>query len=328
MTPSAFLTDLQRKPRALRHLAELLSSEDPWAGLDFVPSRVVLVAMGSSAYAASVAAARMRARGLVAVAELASSDLLPSWGADTLVVAISAGGGSVETLDALRRVHPDATVVALTNTPSSELASRCSLVVAMEAGVEEGGVACRSFQHTLVLLLALEAHLLGSSRDPLISTVLDAATATSHLLSTESSWLPRVTSLLDGPAGAHVVAPARRISSAQQAALMLREGPRRAAVACEAGDWAHVDVYLTKNTDYRLLSFAGSAWDAGILEWTLPRSTVVVSVGGELEGAAFTLRYPGDDDDDIRLLTEVLVAELVAARMWLADSARPGLSRP
>ncbi|GEP39626.1 sigma factor regulator FecR [Nocardioides psychrotolerans] len=320
MNPSAFLADLQQKPAALRALVAVLSSGDPWAGLGFAPSRVVLIGMGSSAYAASVAAARLRARGLVAVAELASSDLLPAWGEGTLVVAISAGGGSVETLDALRRVHPDATVVALTNTATSELASRCSLVVQMQAGVEEGGVACRSFQHTLVLLLALEAHLTGDSLDPLaplVATVLASADATEHLLATEPSWLPEVTHLLDGPSGAHVVAPARRLSSAQQSALMLREGPRRAAVACEAGDWAHVDVYLTKNTDYRLLSFAGSAWDAGILEWTLSRSTVVVSVGGDLEGVSFTLRYPGDHHDDVRLLTEVVVAELVAARLWL-----------
>ncbi|WP_435742058.1 SIS domain-containing protein [Nocardioides sp. SYSU DS0663] len=318
MSPDLFLADLQRKPEALRALAALLRAGDPWADLPLVPERVVLIGMGSSTYAAGVAAARLRARGVVAVAERASSDLLPAWGAGTLVVAISASGGSVETLDALRRVHPEATVVALTNTVDSELAARCSVVVDLAAGVEEGGVACRSFQHTLVLLLALEAHLAGAPLAPLVETVLATATASEHLLGTRDEWLPEVCDLLDGPAGAHVVAPARRLASAQQAALMLREGPRRAAVGCEAGDWAHVDVYLTKNTDYRLLSFAGSSWDAGILEWTLPRSTTVVSVGGALEGAAHTVRYPGDDDDDVRLLTEVLVAELVAARLWLA----------
>ncbi len=317
MNPSAFRADLERKPAALTSLASALSQGDPWSGLKVVPSRVVLVGMGSSMYAAGVAAARLRARGVVAVAELASSDLLPAWGAGTLVVAISARGGSRETLDALERVHPEATTVALTNAPTSALASRCSLVVPMQAGVEEGGVACRSFQHTLVLLLALEAHLIETPLDPLVATVRAASVATSHLLVTAGSWLPTVTSLIDGPAGAHVVAPARRLSSAQQAALMLREGPRRAAVACEAGDWAHVDVYLTKKTDYRLLSFAGSGWDAGILEWTLARSTTVVSVGGELEGASCTVRYPGDHDDDVRLLTEVLVVELVAAGLWL-----------
>ncbi len=33
------------------------------------------------------------------------------------------------------------------------------------------------------------------------------------------------------------------------------------------------------------------------------------------------MRYPGDDDDDVRLLTEVLVPELVAARAWQAAEA-------
>jgi hypothetical protein len=30
------------------------------------------------------------------------------------------------------------------------------------------------------------------------------------------------------------------------------------------------------------------------------------------------VRYPGDSDDDVRLLTEVLVPELLAARAWRA----------
>ena len=316
MNPQRFLADLQRKPEALSSLAARLRDGNPWSCLEERPERVVLLGMGSSTYAAGVAAARLRSRGLVAVAELASSDLLPAWGAGTLVVAISASGSSRETLDSLDRLHPAATVVALTNVAGSPVADRASATVLMEAGPEEGGVACRSYQHTLALLLALETHLLGDSLEPLVATLERTVAACDHLLATETAWRPEVARLLDGPAGCHIAAPARRLGSAQQAALMMREGPRRAAVACESGDWAHVDVYLTKNTDYRLLTFAGSSWDDGILEWTLPRQTVVVSVGGELEGAAYTLRYPGDEDDDVRLLTEVLVAELVAARLW------------
>ena len=37
-----------------------------------------------------------------------------------------------------------------------------------------------------------------------------------------------------------------------------------------------------------------------------------------VEGGAPGLRTPHDSEDDVRLLTEVLVAELVAARLWLA----------
>ena len=316
MNPDLFLADLRRKPEALRDLAGVLRAEDPWACLGSAPERVVLLGMGSSAYAAGVAAARLRARGVVAVSELASSDLLPSWGSEALVVGVSATGGSRETLDALGRLEGRPTVVALTNAPGSLLADLAGHTVPMHAGPEEGGVACRTFQHTLVQLLALEQHLTGGSLADLADDVERSADATEQLLATTDGWLPEVIDLLAGPDGTHLAAPARRLSSAQQGALMLREGPRRAAVGCESGDWAHVDVYLTKNTDYRLLVFAGSSWDDGIVEWTGPRGTTVVAVGGEFPEARATVRYPHDDRDDVRLLTETLVPELVAARLW------------
>lgn len=326
MKPDLFLADLHRKPAVLRALAARLREEDPWAILDRAlldrrPERIALLGMGSSAYAGGVVAARLRARGHAAVCELASSDLLPRWGQDTLVVAVSATGGSRETLDALGRLAGGETVVALTNTPDSAIGAAARHTVPMHAEPEVGGVACRSFQHTLVQLLALERHLAGEPLGPLADDVDRAADASEHLLATVDDWLPTATRLLDGPQGSHLVAPARRLSSAQQGALMLREGPRRAATGCEAGDWAHVDVYLTKNTDYRLLVFAGSSWDDGILEWTRPRGTTVLAVGGDFPDAQATIRYPHDDVDDVRLLTETLVPELVAAHLWLAEAA-------
>ena len=325
MKPDLFLADLHRKPEALRDLASRLREGNPWAFLERRPQRVALLGMGSSTYAGGVAAARMRARGLVAVSELASTDLLPRWGAETLVVAVSASGGSRETLDALDRLETGSTTVALTNVEGSPVTGRCDHTVLMQAGPEDGGVACRSFQHTLVLLMALEAWLTGAPVEPLADVVEQAADASRHLIETQDRWLGDVVPLLAGPDGTHLAAPARRLSSAQQGALMLREGPRRFAVGCEAGDWAHVDVYLTRNTDYRLLAFAGSAWDDGIREWTGPRETTVVAVGGDFPGATYTLRYPHDDLDDVRLLTEVLVPELVAAHLWLGGDVPPTL---
>jgi hypothetical protein len=46
------------------------------------------------------------------------------------------------------------------------------------------------------------------------------------------------------------------------------------------------------------------------------RGSTLVSIGAEVPGAVQVVRYPGDDDDDVRLLTEVLVAELLAASLW------------
>jgi glucosamine 6-phosphate synthetase-like amidotransferase/phosphosugar isomerase protein len=315
--PDGFLADLHRKPEVLARLATQLATGNPWAQV--VPpdtDRVVLLGMGSSAYAGGVAAARMRAAGIVATAELASSRLLPRWGTGALVVATSASGGSIETLDALDRLPEPVRTVALTNTADSAITRKCDAVVNLDAEPEIGGVACRSYQHTLALLLALEYHLTGTDTAALAAALAAAAEATAHLLQTEKDWLPTLSELLLGPAGTHLAAPAHRFCSAQQGALMLREGPRLSAVGCETGDWSHVDVYLTKTTDYRLLVFAGSEWEPQLAEWTTARGSTVVGVGGSVPGAAYALRYPGDSDDLVRLLTEVLVPELLAARAW------------
>lgn len=315
MKPEGFLADVQRKPEVMSRLADILAAENPWAAV--IPpdiDRVVLIGMGSSAYAGAVAAARMRARGLLVTSELASSTLLPDWGPGTLVVATSASGGSAETLDTLTRLPEDVRTVALTNTEGSAITDACETTVHLHAEPEVGGVACRSYQHTLALLIALECHLTGTALP--VDTLTRSAEATQYLLDTESAWQSELSDLLLGPDGTHLAAPAHRFCSAQQGALMLREGPRLPAVGCETGDWSHVDVYLTKTTDYRLLVFAGSAWEQQLADWTTSRASTVVGVGGEVTGARYGLRYPGDTDDDVRLLTEVVVAELLAARAW------------
>ena len=309
MKPDLFLADLLEKPARLREL----DLEGAW-GFVAPPERVLLLGMGSSHYANLVCAARLRAAGVAAVAELASSDLLPAVTPDTLVVAVSASAGSVETLDAVDRLGVP--VVALANRPGP-LTERASRTVWMQAGEERGGVACRSFQHTLAQLLALESHLVETPLPP----VAEAADAAEDLLGRADTWHPQFADLLLGPHGTHVVAPARRISSAYQSALMLREGPRLPAVGCETGDWSHVDVYLTKTTDYRMLLLGGSRWEPQLLDWTGQRGTTVVAVGAEVPGATETLRYVHDDVDDVRLLTETLVGELLAARAWLSDAS-------
>jgi fructoselysine-6-P-deglycase FrlB-like protein len=334
VSPDLFLADLEEKPARLRALAGALEGLWPVAVGERIDrgDRVLLLGMGSSHYANLVAAARLRHAGVPAVAELASTELLPSIGPGTVVIAVSASGESAETLDAVGRLREAGAsgvlVVALTNAEDSALGALCDHVVPMLAGEERGGVACRSFQHTLAALLLLP----GGRLDP--ADVVRAAEATEDLLARRDTWLPHVSELLLGPQGTYVAAPAHRVSSAYQSALMLREGPRLPAVGCETGDWSHVDVYLTKTLDYRLLVCAGSRWEPELLRWTAERGSTVVSLGGELGGAAaselgseadaataYVLRYAHDHRDDVRLLTETLVAELLAAGAWRAAAS-------
>ena len=317
MNPELFAKDLARKPAALRGLADLLAVEHSWPAL--TPSNhLVVLGMGSSHYANNIAASRMRALGINAVAELASSDLLPKATCETVVIAVSASGGSAETLAAQEHYQDQCRIIAVTNTADSKITDGADTVVMMHAASEEGGIACRSFQHTLALLLDLESQLVGGLDVP--SLIRASAEATDDLLQSRDTWLPKVSELILGPQGTHVVAPARRLSSAQQSALMLREGPRLPAVACETGDWSHVDVYLTKSTDYRMLLLAGSKWEPELLRWVTERGSTLVAIGQDVPGSALNLRYRGDENDDVKLLTETLVAELVAQQAWAATT--------
>ena len=317
MNPIAYLADLETKPRWLDLLADRFALGDPWADVPRDVDRVLLLGMGSSGYAAADAARDLRSVGLSAAFEPSSAE--SSWPPDPrlLVVAISASGESAETMDAIGRYRGRSPIVALTNAPGSALASAADHVVELAAGEEAGGVACRTFQHTGLLLRALEAHLTGIGEDLAVLTRATAH-ATSELLRTSDTWLPEIAASLASPNGLYLIAPAERLASAGQGALMVREGPRIPAVACETGDWAHVDVYLTKTLDYRAIVFPGSRWDVGALDWLQRRGATFVAVGADVAGAASSIRYPGDDDPDVARYTEVLVPELLAASWWRA----------
>jgi NAD(P)-dependent dehydrogenase (short-subunit alcohol dehydrogenase family) len=99
-------------------------------------------------------------------------------------------------------------------------------------------VACRSYQHTIALLLALECHLAGEDTAALSSSVAAAADASAYLVSTESNWLPALSELLLGQAGTHLVA-----TDALEAVLadgVARFGGRLDVVVANAGisTWA------------------------------------------------------------------------------------------
>ena len=315
MNPLHFLADLETKPRWLNLLADRLAAGNPFAAVPRDVDRVLLLGMGSSRFAAVDAALRMRAAGIDAVAEYASATIGWPPAPDLLVLAISASGESAETIAAVERFRGRARVIALTDDPRSTIATLADDVIPLGAGEERGGVACRSFQHTQLILRDVEARLGGRPVD-LPALCGRVAGATADLLDRRRDWLPAVAAALEGPDSVFVLAPTDRLASAEQGALMIREGPRRSAVGCETGDWSHVDVYLTKSLDYRALLFAGSPWDGEAREWMAKRGSTFVAVGADVPEARSVARYEGDDDPEVAALTEVLVAELLAATWW------------
>ena len=314
--PTRSWPTFRRSPTPSGSLAAALPA-DPWPVDPGSLRRVVMTGMGSSRFAALVAAARLRARGVDAVAEYAGAEAAHPGGVGTLAIGISAGGATPETVAALaRHAAAGSATVALTNATGSALADAASHEMAMLAGEETGGVACRTYQHTVLRLLQLEAQLAGLRSGDVADLARRAAEATDDLLNRRDGWLATATDLLTATGATFCIAPVERIGNAEQSALMLREGPRLHADACETGDWLHVDVYLTKPLDYRALLFAGSRADGDVMAWMRERDARVVAVGEAPDGAVFRVRYQGDDDRDVALVTETVVAELVAATRW------------
>ncbi len=312
MDPAAFLADLEAKPAALLMLLDDLPA---WPAS--VGGPIVLSGMGSSWFAADIAARRLRRHGITAIAELASVEATIPPSPDVTMVAITASGRSTETVGLLQAHAGASRTIVLTNDPAVSLPA--DETIAMHAGIESGGVACRTYLHTVVALLALEEQLAGVDLR-LGERVRRSAAAIAYLLDRRDGWMPPVIEAIDGTEGLWLLAPAERLGSALQGALMVREGPRRVADGCETGDWNHVDVYLTKTLDYRALLFTGSRFDSDALRWMTDRHSHVVTVGGAPasggDGVSASVHYPGDDDPIVALLTEVLVAELLAAHWW------------
>lgn len=302
--------DFEAVPDRLVELAVQLCAVDPWA--DLLSRQPLLSGMGSSAYAARTAAGWLRAIGVDASVELASTD--PGWpgGDGTSAVLISASGSSAETLDRAERLRPGTQRVALVNRVDSALARGADLVVPMAAGDETGEVACRTYRHTTALLLAM-----GLDRQQIAQECHEAASLTRGLLA-DRSWLEAIDEVLAEAETTYWIAPESRIGSALQSALMIREIPRRRAVGCETGDWSHVDVYLTLTTDYRCVFFTGSRWDEQAAQWLRRRNSHVISVGDRLDVPG-EVHVPLSGGPIARMLTEPLIAELLALRWWHRD---------
>ncbi len=310
LVPELLLDDVLETPAALRRLADAHAATAPLA---LEAARVVFLGMGSSRYAALTAVAELKRQGRDAHAEYPSTGAPQPPAPDLLAVAISAGEGSAETLEAIRRHRGTSLTVGITNTTGGALAPEVDTCLDLHAGRERSGVACRSYTATLALLFLL----CGIPVD----AIRAAADACEELLGGRAGWLPQAADLLErGPV--HVLAPAERIGSAEQSALMLREVPRVRADACETGDWSHVDVYLSKAPGLALLMLRGSAWEAEVMEWAERRGCPVVTAGGRLPGAALDVRMPGGGDSPTRSLVEGRVAELLAAELYARHGDR------
>ena len=309
---AGFINDINELPKLLTEL----SFKQIFDNFSLSKNQLLyLVGMGSSYFAAQDAARYLRSVGHLAIAEIASAETPSSFPENTVVVAISASGNSVEVLKFVEKIPSNVKTIALTREKNSKLAKVVDEVVLLPIKEETGGVSIWSYRATSIALFQIIENLgLFSS---VKESVLNAAKEIKTLLDSKNQWLESFMNLTKSSNGIYLMSTAERYGSALQGALMFREGPRFPADGCETGDWSHVDVYLTKTLDYKALIFSGSNWDQQAVDWLNNRKSSFGSIGNYQQGNIASIEIESEDVLT-QILTELLVPELMAAKLWEA----------
>jgi fructoselysine-6-P-deglycase FrlB-like protein len=291
-----FEEDVAGSPASLSRLL------DAWRPLDPAPTgRIVFVGLGSSRFAADVVAPIARGVGRTAWVETAGPGATTLPADDLTLVAISASGSTREVLAAAARHRGTSRVIAVTNRPESALAGSADDVVALEAGDETAGIACRTFRATIAALALIS----GASTVDRLRFAVDGLTMR---LGGRDRWLEPMIDTIDGATAIDVLADGPGLGVDEQGALMLREAPRLAAHAASTTDWLHTGVYLAW-ASHRVVLFPGSPADEEVVDTVARRGAGLATVPHE------------EEDPVIRAIVDSVVLECAARELWRRASA-------
>lgn len=313
------LDDLLGGPAALADLLDAYDDpESPLSGAGARPVRVVFTGLGSSRYAALSAEASVRVSGIATAVEYASTSRPIPPAKDLVLVAISASGGTREVVEAARRHRGTSHVIAVTNDRDSRLAREADVVLPLFAGAERSGVATRTYRATLAVLGLLAGR--WQVEPTTTHTLRPGVDALSRVIGSTGPWLAAACDRLDGAPAIDVLADAADLGLAEQAALMLREGPRLPAVAHETADWLHTGVYVAF-PGHQAVLFAGSAADEEVVRTVARRGGETLVVGPPVDGSAQSVAFAPSTGVVERAIVQSVVAELLATELWRRTGA-------
>ncbi|MFM7140007.1 MAG: SIS domain-containing protein [Actinomycetes bacterium] len=181
---AGFIDDINELPNLLLEL----SSKKIFENFSLSKNQLLyMVGMGSSYFAAQDAARYLRSVGFLAVAEIASAETPSSFLENTVVIAISASGNSVEVLKFVEKIPSNVKTIALTREQNSKLAKVVDEVVLLPIKPETGGVSIWSYRATSIALFQIIENLgLYSS---VKESVLNASKEIKKLLDSRNQWL-------------------------------------------------------------------------------------------------------------------------------------------
>lgn len=205
------------------------------------PPTVIFTGMGASLAAAYPAQAYLAEEGIRALvwetAELVHHHL-KFLGSDTLLVAVSQSGETVEIIRLLDSLSADVPVLAVTNVEASPLAKRAAMFLPMMGG-EQGNVSIKTYTCSVSVLMYLAFAIAGKAPAPLTQEVMRAAEAQEKILERREVLMPPIADFFDRPPYVALMSRGADLASAYEASLLFKEVAKLAAEPISAAQFRH-----------------------------------------------------------------------------------------
>lgn len=299
----------------LRAAADLLRGVDP--------ELVVLAARGTSDHAATYAQYFIHSR-LGIPAMLATPSSFTAYRAQlryprTLLVAVSQSGESPDLIETVRAAKAaGVTVLSITNTPASTVATLGDLHVDLHCGPEISVAATKTYTTTLLALHVVVSLAAGDPWNVVLARTEPLIRAASEGLGGLRGLVPSREVLAASLAADRMLVVGRgySMSSAREGALKLMETNRVAASGWSAADATHGPLgQVTPGTLVFLLTAAAttraSVADFGRRAADLGGTMITIGPDAGL-GTAGEVALPSDVDESLLPLLEIIPFQLLA----------------
>lgn len=260
---NAYLHDVLDQPRALRDTLAALAAAD-LASLQALAGklaagelrRVVLTGMGSSYHALHPLYLHLIARGVNAQ-RIETSELLHHTESliapDSLVVAVSQSGRSVEITQLLERVNSP--LIAVTNSADNPLALRAEAALVTQAG-DETTVSCKTYTTALAALEVLSQALTGDEVRLVLDELGNAPEAVGHYLLNWEAYIQEAADHLHGIRFLIFVGRGPSLAAVRTGSLIIKEAARFPTDGMSSAAFRHGPFEMT-SPELFVLAFTG-----------------------------------------------------------------------
>ena len=314
--------DYAQQPQVLRDLAAFYEHGEGAERLASLRGRPapILTGMGASLHAAQALVPYFHRSNIPATAVEATdlvfySQTLLHGGAP--LIFVSQSGASVEVATLAERLPQGTLLVGITNDQGSPLAQRAQIVLPIGAGAE-GGLATKTYVASLAVLWLAGRGWAGASSGT--GELLQIANACAQLLEEGETIAARWLNALDSAETIVFLGHGPHAATARQAAMMLAERARAAALGGSIGAFRHGPIELAQ-PGVGVVLFAGQG-RARESAQTLARelrghgARVLLVVGGRV--------FEGDVEDETQAIDEFLapILDIIPIQLFVEALAQ------